>query len=145
MGIPEKAVISGDEILDYIPQRAPIVMVDGFYGIRDNVSLTSLTVTPGNFFYADGVLDECGIVEHIAQSAAFRAGYLARSNGKEVALGYIGSVEKLVVHKLPEEGQTLRTEIEYEQEIFNVTLISARVTVDGEPAASCKMKIFLEQ
>ena len=35
MGVFEKALITGEEILEYIPQRMPIVMVDAFYGIDD--------------------------------------------------------------------------------------------------------------
>lgn len=145
MGVFEKALISGDGILDYIPQRAPIVMVDGFYGIADNVSVTTLTVTADNIFCRDGVLDESGIIEHIAQSAAARSGYEYRSSGRDVPIGYIGSVEKLAIHGLPAAGDTLRTEITHEQEIMNITLISARTTAGGVPVAECRMKIFLEQ
>ena len=32
MGVPEKTLITGEEILEYIPQRPPVVMVDTFYG-----------------------------------------------------------------------------------------------------------------
>ena len=28
MGVPEKTLITGEEILEYIPQRPPVVMVD---------------------------------------------------------------------------------------------------------------------
>ena len=35
MGVPEKALIAADEIVEYIPQRPPIVMADAFYGIGD--------------------------------------------------------------------------------------------------------------
>ena len=31
MGVPEKALIAADEIVEYIPQRPPIVMADAFY------------------------------------------------------------------------------------------------------------------
>ena len=35
MGVPEKTLITGEEILEYIPQRPPVVMVDTFYGIDE--------------------------------------------------------------------------------------------------------------
>ena len=92
MGVPEKTLITGEEILEYIPQRPPVVMVDTFYGIDERgCARSGLTVTADNLFVADGVLDECGIVEHIAQSAALRAGYMNRTMGRRVQLGYIGS------------------------------------------------------
>ena len=93
MGVPEKTLITAGEILDCIPQRTPIVLVDTFYGIDERgCARSGLTVTADNLFVADGVLDECGIVEHIAQSAALRAGYMSRTMGQRVLLGYIGAV-----------------------------------------------------
>lgn len=95
MGVPEKTLITAGEILDFIPQRTPIVLVDTFYGIDERgCARSGLTVTADNLFVADGVLDECGIVEHIAQSAALRAGYMSRTMGQRVLLGYIGRRER---------------------------------------------------
>ena len=88
MGVPEKTLITGEEILEYIPQRPPVVMVDTFYGIDERgCARSGLTVTADNLFVADGVLDECGIVEHIAQSAALRAGYMNRTMAEGCRLG----------------------------------------------------------
>ena len=41
-------IISGEGILNLIPQRPPIVMVDSFCGIEDNCSYSGLTVTDDN-------------------------------------------------------------------------------------------------
>ena len=88
MGVPEKTLITGEEILEYIPQRPPVVMVDTFYGIDERgCARSGLTVTADNLLVADGVLDECGIVEHIAQSAALRAGYMNRTMGRRCSWG----------------------------------------------------------
>ena len=43
-------LLSGDELLDLIPQRAPIVMVDRFFGMDDNGSYTGLKVEDSNLF-----------------------------------------------------------------------------------------------
>lgn len=146
MGIPEKTLITGAEISDYIPQRAPVVMVDAFYGIDgEGCARSGLTVAADNLFVADGVLDECGIIEHIAQSAALRAGYEGRSRGEKVRLGYIGAVNDLKVHFLPPVGGRLITETVIGQTIMNVTLLSARTECDGKPVAGCRMKIYMEE
>ena len=146
MGVPEKTLITAGEILDCIPQRTPIVLVDTFYGIDERgCARSGLTVTADNLFVADGVLDECGIVEHIAQSAALRAGYMDRSRGEKVRLGYIGAVNDLKVHALPPVGSRLVTTIVVEQAVMNVTLLSARTECGGKPVAECRMKIYLEE
>lgn len=134
-----------DSILDLIPQRAPIVMVDEFLGIDNNVSRTRFTVKEENIFVDDNQLSECGLIEHIAQSAAARVGFIFKSKHQPIPIGYIGSVNNFELNKLPQVGDDISTTIEIIQEVFNITLIKASCCIGDEEIASCKMKIFLEQ
>lgn len=131
-------------ILDLIPQRAPIVMVDEFLGIDDNISKTRLAVREDNIFVDDGMLSECGFIEHIAQSAAARVGYVFKTNNQEIPIGYIGSVNNFELKEFPKVGEVISTEIEIIQEVFNITLIQAKCYINDVEIASCKMKIFLD-
>lgn len=133
-----------DNIIELIPQRAPIVMVEKFLGIEDNVSRSCLTVLADNIFVNDGKLSECGLIEHIAQSAAARVGYIFKSQNQPIPLGYIGSVNNFELKANPKVGEVVSTTIEIVQEVFNITLIQARCYVEGVEIASCKMKIFLD-
>ncbi len=145
MGVFEKAIIPADELVEFIPQRAPIVMVDEFYGLDGDLSMSGLTVSDQNIFCEAGVLSECGLIEHIAQSAALRMGYLYKSAGKDVPLGYIGSVNKFKLYRMPKVGQSIKTQIRLEQEIMNISLISASCRVEGDLVAECMMKIYLQE
>lgn len=49
-----EVIIQGEGILNLIPQRPPIVMVDSFFGIEKNHSYSGLTVTADNIFYETG-------------------------------------------------------------------------------------------
>ena len=81
MGVPEKSVA----ITELIPQRPPMVMVDRFEGIdAEDQSHTSLTVREDNLFVEEGALTECGLIEHMAQSAAARVGWRCREAGEKV-------------------------------------------------------------
>ncbi|MEG2493965.1 MAG: hydroxymyristoyl-ACP dehydratase, partial [Rikenellaceae bacterium] len=122
MGVFEKAIISSEEIIEFIPQRAPIIMVDEFFGVEDNISRSGLTIDKDNIFCEEELFSECGVIEHIAQSAAMRMGYIYKSNNKNVPLGYIGSVNKFKIYSLPKVGEKLRTEITIEQEVMNISL-----------------------
>ena len=134
-----------DSILDLIPQRAPIVMVDEFLGIDNNVSRTRFAVYKENIFVDNNdKLSECGLIEHIAQSAAARVGYIFTTNNKPIPLGYIGSVNDFKLIENPRVGQTIETTIEVIQEVFGITLIAAKCTIDDREIASCRMKIFLD-
>lgn len=134
------------KIAELIPQRAPIIMVDEFLGMEEqNVSRAQLTVRADNIFVDNGVMDECGVIEHIAQSAAARIGYICREAGKDVPLGYIGSVNEFHLFAHPKVNDTIVTQIEIIQEVFNISLIEARCCVDNRCIATCRMKIYLEQ
>ncbi len=139
------STIEGEDILKLIPQRSPIVMVDSFYGIEGDSSYAGLTVTTDNLFCLDGQLQEAGIIEHIAQSAAARIGYLYTQQEEAVPLGFIGSVDKLKLYKLPQAGSKLITEITIIQEVGDITLIAAKTQVDETLIAECRMKIFLKK
>lgn len=140
-----EAIIHGEGILGLIPQRPPIVMVDSFFGIEENCSYSGLTVTSDNIFCEAGKLQEPGIIEHIAQSAAARIGFIYTRQGAQVPLGFIGSVDKLRIYNLPEVGMKLFTEITVVQEVFDITLVSAQVKAGEELIAECQMKIFIKK
>lgn len=119
-------------------------MVDEFLGIEGNMSRTRFTVREDNIFVNDNKLSECGLIEHIAQSAAARVGHIFKSNNKPVPIGYIGSVNDFTITENPKAGDVISTEIEIIQEVFSITLIQAHCYVDGNETAACKMKIFLD-
>ncbi len=145
MGVSTKTIIAKEQIADFIPQRPPIVMVDEFMGVEESVSMSALTICSDNIFVERGALSECGVIEHIAQSAALRMGYTYKSQGKEVPVGFIGSVNKFKIFAQPKVGERLQTQITIEQELMNISLISARVVSGESIVAECKMKIFLQE
>lgn len=140
-----KAILKREEILQLIPQRPPIVMVDKFYGTDNDLSYSGLTILPDNIFCQSNSFAEVGLVEHIAQSAAARVGYIYTQKGEAVPLGFIGSVDKFKCYKMAEVGNELYTEIQVLQEIGDITLISAKTSVADELIAECRMKIFLKK
>jgi 3-hydroxymyristoyl/3-hydroxydecanoyl-(acyl carrier protein) dehydratase len=145
MGIFAKALISSEEIKDYIPQREPIIMVDAFYGTEGNRSFAGLTATENNIFVEGGRLSEPGIIEHIAQSCALRVGYYCKQQNIPVPVGYIGALKNVKIVSLPQVGQQLFTTITLLQEIFDVSLVSVEVKANEEIIATGEMKIFLDR
>lgn len=140
-----QTLIQGDDILDLIPQRPPIVMIDKFYGIKDNISYSGLTIDEKNILFDNDHFSEAGLIEHIAQSAAARIGYLCHQQQISVPIGFIGSVDKMKFYELPSVGDELETEITVMQEVDVITLISAIVKVKENIIAECRMKIFINK
>jgi len=138
----EKAM---NNILELIPQREPMVMVDEFLGMGEAVSKTRFTVREDNLFVDNGQLSECGMIEHIAQSAATRIGYIFKSKNEPVPIGYIGSVNDFIISRAVKPGETIETTVKVLQEVLNITLIEARCYINDKEVASSKMKIFIKE
>lgn len=131
--------------LELIPQRPPMVLVDRFEGIdAEGVSTTGYTVEPAGLFVAGGRMSECGIIEHMAQSAAARIGWCCRAEGRPVPVGFIGAVSRLELHDLPRTGAHLRTRLRIVQEIGPLSLAEVRTEADGRPLAEGNLKIYLQ-
>jgi len=120
-------------------------MIDKLLSFSETTTTTGFSIKADNIFVENGTLKEPGLVENIAQTAAARAGYVSQTANKPVLVGYIGAVNNLQIFMLPKTGDELITEITIENQIFDVTLISGKITCNGQPVAQCNMKIFINQ
>jgi len=130
-----------NNILKYIPQRPPFVMVDELLFCDDKQTITSFYITKENILNEGEHFSEIGIIENIAQTCAVRLGYL--NQGKPVKIGMIGAINDFTIFFIPKIEKNIETEIVLEEEIFNVILLKADVKCNGIPVAICKMKVVL--
>jgi len=138
-------LVSKEEILSIIPQRAPLVMIDTLESCNDKGASTTLKVLEENIFCVDGEFTESGLVENIAQTAAAQAGYICKVNNIPVPIGFIGAIKNLEIKKLPKENDVLQTTITLENEVLGVMLINGLVKVNEEEMASLEMKIVIKK
>lgn len=133
------------DVLTLLPQRPPFVMIDRLIHFDEVVTTTQLEIRPDNLFMeADGLLNNCALVENIAQTCAARMGYINQYIYKErVRLGFIGSIKNLQVLRPAREGEVLTTSIEVVQEVLQLTLVNATVKVGDETIVTAEMKIAL--
>jgi predicted hotdog family 3-hydroxylacyl-ACP dehydratase len=138
-------MVTTENIESLIPQKPPFVMVDKLLNFSDTTITTGFTIKDDNIFVEHGQFKEPGLIENIAQTAAARAGYVSVTENKPVLVGYIGAINNLQIFMLPKTGDELCTEITIENQIFDVTLISGKISCNNEIIAQCKMKIFINQ
>jgi predicted hotdog family 3-hydroxylacyl-ACP dehydratase len=138
-----RELVGIDEIAEYLPHKAPIVMIDCLYQCEGRDATSGFTVRPDNIFVRNGVLMEPGIVENIAQTAGAKLGYQVKMEGAEAKVGFIGALSGLKIYFHPPVGAEILTEISIKNEVFNVTLISGRSRCNGKTIAECEMKIFV--
>lgn len=134
---------TGDNIIAFIPQRAPFVMVDEIIYSDETTTRSRLLVKEDNIFVVSGVLKEPGLIENIAQTVAAREGYISKLENKPVRLGYIGAVNKLFITGFPKINEDIITEIKIEKQFFNVILITGKIHCNEQLIAQCEMKIFI--
>jgi predicted hotdog family 3-hydroxylacyl-ACP dehydratase len=131
-------------ILNILPQRPPFVMVDKLLFCDKKTTKTAFTVREDNIFVENGCLSAAGLIENIAQTCAARMGYINKYICNEaVKIGFIGAIRNQDIISLPIVGETLVTQIETIEEVFQMTLVNASVNVDNKLITSCEMKIAL--
>lgn len=136
--------ITQEGVLELIPQRFPIVMIDELTYIDESKTHTIFSVKENDLFIEDGCLLESGLIENMAQTAAAGAGYSFKGLSEEdVPIGYIGGIKNFNLIELPKIGKQLETEVEITEVVFDVTLIKATITCENQPIASCEMKIVI--
>lgn len=141
----KQPLFKGEEIFELIPQRAPIVMVDTLYEADDVSGKTGLTISEDNIFCRDNHMQEPGLIEHIAQSAAAFAGYKTFKDELPPKLGFIGEIKKCKINTLPKAGERLTTNLKVLGEAAGITLVSAETFVSDTLIVSCQMKIFIQE
>ena len=141
----QTVLVQKENIKEYIPQKDPIVLIDTIDYCEDALTKTSFKIEANHVFVKNGYLQEAGLIENIAQTAAAKAGYEVKKHGLEPLLGFIGAVKDLKIYNLPAVGEILTTSVEVKMEIMGVTLIYGTSEVNGKKMAECEMKIVIQK
>jgi 3-hydroxyacyl-[acyl-carrier-protein] dehydratase len=131
-----------DDIVKYIPQRHPIVMVHELEEADDDHAVTNFTIEPDNIFVSNEYFKEPGLVENIAQTAAMHVGYQCALKNIPIPIGYIAAVKDLKIYSLPRENTRISTSVTVTNKVLDVTVVEGRVQQDGNLLCSCEMRIF---
>lgn len=138
-------IVNSDTILNYIPQRAPMVLISRIYKCDEASVITGFDIVDEHILTQNGVLTESGIVENMAQTAASMAGYEAVVNKTQPRVGFIANIKNLVINYLPKSGNEILTEVSTKTQVMNVSIIEAKSFCNNELVATCEMKIFLQE
>lgn len=141
----KKELINKELVGNLIPQRAPVVMVDTLYQFEDDFIEAGLYITKDNICVEKDYMQEAGIIEHMAQSVALHTGYAYYLQDKPAPTGYIGSIKKIEITKLPRVGEKLITKAQILQEFMGVTLVELTTSCDGVVIATGQMKTVIAQ
>ncbi|NME66519.1 3-hydroxyacyl-ACP dehydratase [Flammeovirga aprica] len=145
MGTDNTMIATAETIEQYIPQRAPFIMVDNLLEADEKVTVTSKEVKEDMLFVRKGKLQTAALVENIAQTAAAGVGYRCAQAEKDVPLGFIGGIKGFQLQKHPLVGETITTTVTVKNEVFGASIVEGVITINEEVIASAELKIFIEQ
>lgn len=135
-------LVSKTDIIKYIPQRDPIVMVHDLLEAGDNFVVTRLDIEPDNIFVEGDFFAEPGLVENIAQTAAVHVGYQCTLKGLPIPIGYIAAIKELKIFRLPLKNSSITTSVRITNKVLDVTVVEGKVEQEGNTLCSCEMRIF---
>lgn len=134
------------EITDYIPQRKPFVMIDGVKNIDENSIETVFSPGKDNVMVSEGYFTSGGIMENIAQSAAFFAGYSYKQKGQDVPLGFITSIKGLKIDRFPKFGENISTKVVNTNEVLDFQIFHGEVKDNQNILiAECEIRVFIQR
>lgn len=129
-----------------IPQKFPFVMVDTLVSFSKTDVTSSFKIKKGNLFFLNNELSEPGLIESMAQTVALHTGYDYFLRGEEAPTGYIGSIKKIEIEKLPKVGETITIHVNILQEFLGITLVEIKVFNENKDVmASGQMKTVIAE
>lgn len=134
-----------ETILNYIPQRAPMVMIHNLLEANDDHATTQFQIEADNLFVEDGFLREPGLIENIAQTAAAQVGFQFMEKKLPIPVGFIGAIKDLEIFSMPAVNSVITTIVKIKNMIFDVTLIDGKVEQDGKLLCCCEMRIYVKK
>lgn len=149
MIIPEQI-----DIKDFLPHRAPMLMVDELVAIDDRSASCRFRIDEGCLFLHKGELSGTGLIEHAAQTSTAVVGQRFFPGGKSEVdgarvLGFISAIRNIELGPLPRARQTLITRATLLAHVPNgpssLCVMEVETTVEGRPVLRCSMNLVIEQ
>ncbi|MBS1589259.1 MAG: 3-hydroxyacyl-ACP dehydratase [Bacteroidetes bacterium] len=133
-----------EDILSFIPQREPFVLIDKLLQATEMISITSFQIPENHVLVENGLLTESGLVENMAQTAAAGTGFTFHQKGIAPPVGFIGALKNLTIVERPPIGSIIQTEVKFLNQVLNAHLVEATIQLNQKIIATCELKIFLQ-
>lgn len=139
----KKAIVTADEVTNYIPHRKPLVMVDSLYMCSKKAGIAGLTIQPNNVFVTKNELQESGLIEHMAQTMALNMAYEQSLHSDKKFMGFLVVVRGLNINKLPKVGQEVITRGEAVSDHGGLSVARFSSYVEGQLIAESEMRLLM--
>ena len=128
-----------------LPHREPMIMVDSLLEFMDEKAIVGFTILKDNLFVAHDEFSETGLIEHMAQAAALYNGFKNHTEEHPAKEGFIASIKKLQIQKLPKVDDVLKTEVSIIHEIMHMSTVKLSTFINGVEIANAEMNTVLKE
>lgn len=145
----------GIDIQNYLPHRAPMLMVDLILEIDANSVETEFLIKEDNIFVDKGILIEAGLIENTAQTCSSIVGkkYFFEEDGTENenvnVIGFISALKNLKIHALPKIGDTISTKAtlvsKFVGDDYTLCTMSCESLLEDKILLECEINLFIQK
>ncbi|MFW0736835.1 ABC transporter permease [Flavobacterium sp. T12S277] len=146
---------TGVDIQNYLPHRAPLLMVDLILDIDSSFVETTFLIREDNIFVENNTFIEAGLIENTAQTCSSIVGkkYFFDEDGTENenvnVLGFISAIKNLKIHTLPKIGDTIITKAnlvsKFAGDDYTLCTMSCESLLADKILLECEINLFIQK
>lgn len=145
----------GVDIQNYLPHRAPMLMVDLILDIDANFVETEFLIKEDNIFVDNGIFTEAGLIENTAQTCSSIVGkkYFFDEDGTENenvnVIGFISAIKNLKINSLPGTGKIITTKAtlvsKFVGDDYTLCTMSCQSLLEDKILLECEINLFIQK
>lgn len=145
----------GVDIQNYLPHRAPMLMVDLILDIDANFVETIFLIKEDNVFVDKNIFTEAGLIENTAQTCSSIVGkkYFFEDDGTEnenvSVIGFISALKNLKIYSLPKVGDSIITKAtlvsKFVGDDYTLCTMSCESLLEDQLLLECEINLFIQK
>jgi len=145
----------GVDIQNYLPHRAPMLMVDLILDIDANFVETIFLIKEDNIFVDKNIFTEAGLIENTAQTCSSIVGkkYFFDEDGTENenvnVIGFISALKNVKIHSLPKVGDSITTKAtlvsKFVGDNYTLCTMSCQSFLEEQLLLECEINLFIQK
>ncbi|MNX35633.1 (3R)-hydroxymyristoyl-ACP dehydratase [compost metagenome] len=145
----------GVDIQNYLPHRAPMLMVDLILDIDANFVETIFLIKEDNIFVDNNTFTEAGLIENTAQTCSSIVGkkYFFDEDGTEnenvSIIGFISALKNVKIHALPKVGDSITTKAtlvsKFVGDNYTLCTMSCQSLLEDQLLLECEINLFIQK
>lgn len=146
---------SAVDIQNYLPHRAPMLMVDLILDIDANFVETVFLIKEDNIFVQNDVFNEAGLIENTAQTCSAIVGkkYFFEEDGTENeninVIGFISALKNVKIYALPKVGDSIITKADlvskFTGDDYTLCTMNCQSSVEDQILLECEINLFIQK